>query len=337
MKVLVFGGTQFIGRHVVMKLLEANHNVTLLNRNKTAPGLFPDLPSIKADREHDDLKNIKELQQDWDAVIDLCAFYPKNVESLLETLKGHAGRYILCSTLSAYIASSMEGQTPTIDENSPLRDCTPEEAVDTTMATYGQRKAQCERVAMKQSHTPTVTIRPSLVYGAFDHTDRFAYWIYRATHDQPFILPDDGLTITRRTYAPDLAQAFVSCVTSTSALGNAYNIAETDPLNFRDTTYLIGKHAKKKPLDHAISISSDWLLKEGVSPWSDLSLWLPRVNLLVDTHKSRKDLNFVSTPPEQALAEATDAFLKENRVPKAGLSLSAEKELLTKFLKKPSI
>jgi len=333
MKILVLGGTQFIGRHVVEKLIQARHDVTLLNRGKTAPGLFPDVSLIKADRESDNLKNIKDLQQNWDAVIDLSAYYPKDVSNLLENLKGYAGRYILCSTVSAYVASSMEGPTSTIDEDSPLRACTEKEASNTSMATYGQRKAECERVAMKQhsSGIPTIVIRPSIVYGAHDYTDRFAYWIWRSSQEKPFILPDDGLTITKRTYAPDLASTFVTCLKSSAAMGNAYNIAETDSLSFRDTIYHLGNHLGKKPLDHAVSVSADLLLKEGVKPGSDLPLWLPRGNLLIDTYKSRKDLSFVSTPASKALSDATDAFLAEKRLPKTGLSQSAETELLTKL------
>lgn len=333
MKVLVLGGTQFIGRHVVEKLIQANHDVTLLNRGKTSPELFPSTTLIKADRESSELKNSKDLQQDWDAVIDLCAYYPKDVSNLLEILKGRAGRYLLCSTVSAYVASSMDGPTSIINEESPLRTCTEQEALDTSMATYGQRKAECERVAIKQqaSGVPTIVIRPSIVYGAYDHTDRFAYWIWRSSQEKPFLLPDDGLTITRRTYAPDLASAFVACVKSDVALGKAYNIAETDPLSFRDTIYHIGNHLGKKSLEYAVSASSEWLLSEGVKPWSDLPLWLPQMNLLIDTYKSRKDLAFVSTPASNALAEATDAFLAEKRVPKTGLSQSAELELLAKL------
>ena len=332
-KILIIGGTQFIGRHVVQTLLDANHSVTLLNRGKTAPNLFPELERIYADRESSEIKHIAQLRQDWDAVIDLCAFYPKDVEIITEILKGRAGRYILCSSLSAYQASAVDGPTPIIDENSPLRTCSDTEAIDRTLASYGQRKAECERVAMIQhnSGVPTIIVRPCVVYGAFDQTDRFAYWIWKASRSEPFILPDDGLTIIRRTYAPDLATAFGATVTSRAALGNAYNIAETDPLSFRDAIYWIGKHLQVSPLDHAVSISSDRLIDAGVKPWVDLPMWLPRANLLVDTFRSRKDLAFVSTPANQAVAEACDAFLAEGREPRTGLSRSVEKEIIEKM------
>lgn len=334
MKILVIGGTQFIGRHVVEKLIQDGHSITLLNRGKTAPHLFSNLQHIKLDRESEEIQNNKEIQQDWDAVIDLCAFYPKDVERILKVLKGRADRYVLFSTLSAYKASSIDGATPIIDEDSPLHACSVQEAVDTSMMTYGQRKAECERVAMKQysDGVPVVILRPAVVYGAFDHTDRMAYWLWRASKNKPFVLPDDGLTITRRTYAPDLASACVSAVQTKDALGKAYNIAETDPLSFRDTVYWAGVHLGTKPLEYAVSISGERLVKAGVKPWMDLPMWLPQTNLLLDTFRSRKDLQFVSTPAAQALGEAADAFLKEGREPKTGLTLSAEARILEKLI-----
>lgn len=333
MKVLVLGGTQFIGRHLVEMLIAQKHEVTLLNRGKTAPQLFPQLSLIKADRQAEALRDLPSLRQDWDAIIDLCAYYPKEVSMLLEIIKGRAGRYIFCSTISAYAALSLDSPTPLLEETSPLHECTKEQATDTSMLTYGQRKAECERVAFQQhsSGVPTIAIRPSIVYGAHDHTDRFAYWIWRASSDKSFLLPDDGLTITTKTYAPDLASAFVAALTSRSALGNAYNIAETEPMSLRDTLYHIGNHLGKKPLERANSVSSSLLLAEKVKPWADLPLWIPRTHLLIDTHRSRRDLSFVSTPTAKALANATDAFLGENRTPKTGLSQGAEAELINKL------
>jgi len=331
MKILVIGGTQFIGRHLVTALKKYGHNVTLLNRGKTAPGLFPDLPVVIADRQSPDLRNVEGLMQNWDAVIDLSAYYPKDVTAILDILSGRTNRYIFCSTISVY-ETLMAGTTPLLSEDCSVLSCTPEEAVDTSMLTYGKRKAECERViAAHPAKIPFVFIRPSVVFGDHDHTDRFAYWISRASNQKKFILPDDGLTVVQKTYAPDLAEAFVSSLTSTAATGNAFNIAETEPLNLRDIINTIGAHLNIKPLDYAVSIPTDWLLKQDVKPWADIPLWLPRMNMFLDTFKSRRDLNFKSTPTAKALADATDAFKKEGRAPKAGISFDAELKLINNF------
>ena len=111
MKILVLGGTQFIGRHVVQELLTQGHAVTLLNRGVTAPELFPDLRTIRVDRETDEFFARPELKETWDAVVDLSVYFPKTLSRFLKTLHGNAGRYLMCSTLSAYVASAMDGPT----------------------------------------------------------------------------------------------------------------------------------------------------------------------------------------------------------------------------------
>jgi 2'-hydroxyisoflavone reductase len=330
MKVLVIGGTQFIGRHVVNRLLEQNHEVSLFNRGKTSPELFPNLNRIVGDREQDDVRRIAGLKQNWDAVIDLCAYFPKSLPSLLETLKGHAGLYVQCSTISVYKSSIDIDPSQVLTESSEMFLCSESEAVDISMMTYGQRKAECERVARNQQSNgiPIVVIRPSVVYGEHDHTDRFAYWIWRATRDQKFILPESGLTTVQKTYAPDLAQAFVSALTRPQAIGKAFNVADTFPLSLNTSLKIIGESVGRNSLDHAVSVSAEDLQRLGTRPWSDLPLWIPSTNFLVDTYLARRDLAFVSTLPEVALKTATEAFLKLKRPPKTGLSAEAEAKLI---------
>lgn len=330
MKVLVIGGTQFIGRHVVTQLLAQNHDVTLFNRGKTGPELFPNLNRIHGDREQDDVRKISDLRQNWDAVIDLCAYFPKSLPSLLETLKGHAGRYVQCSTISVYKSSIDIDPSQVLTESSEMFRCSESEAVDASMMTYGQRKAECERVARNQQSDgiPIVIIRPSVVYGEHDHTDRFAYWISRATRAKKFILPESGLTTVQKTYAPDLAQAFVSALSGRQVLGKAFNVADTFPLSLNTSLKLIGESVGCSSLDHAVSVSAEKLKQLGVRPWSDLPLWIPSTNFLVDTYLARRDLAYVSTLPDEALKIATEAFLKLKRPPKTGLSAEAEARLI---------
>jgi 2'-hydroxyisoflavone reductase len=186
-------------------------------------------------------------------------------------------------------------------------------------------------MGQNQNGIATVILRPAVVYGAHDHTDRLAYWVWRASNAKPFVLPDDGLTIVRRTYAPDLASAFLAASNSGAAPGNAYNIADTDPLNLRDTLFYLGRHLDTKPLEFAVSVPSTRLLQEKVAPGVDVPLWTPQRNILVDTFKARRDLDYVSTPPPTALGQSADTFLSEKRGPSVGLSLDAENKLVGKL------
>lgn len=333
MKVLVIGGTQFIGRHVVDQLLANGHDVTLFNRGKTGAELFPELNRLKGDREQDNLQEISGLQQNWDAVIDLCAYFPSSLPDLLGRLNGHAGLYVQCSTISVYEASINIDPSRPLAETSKVFDCSTSEAVDVSMRTYGQRKAECERVAIKQQRggIPVVIIRPSVVYGEHDHTDRFAYWIWRAAGDRKFILPENGLTTVQKTYAPDLARAFVSALNKPHAIGKAYNIADTFPLSLNTSIKLIGEATGRDSLENAVPVSAKELQRLNVSPWSDLPLWIPSTNFLVDTFLARRDLDFASTLPEVAVKTAAEAFLNLKQKPKAGMSAEAEATLLQKL------
>lgn len=333
MKVLVLGGTQFIGRHVVDALRHENHDITLLNRGKTGPSVFPDLKFIQADRESDDLHLRPELRQNWDAIIDLCAYYPTSLSKLLETLNGYAGLYVQCSTISVYRSSINIDPCQPMREDLELFDCTEAEATDTSMMTYGKRKAACERLAVSHHSRglPMVIIRPSVVYGQYDHTDRFAYWIWRGTRNQKFLLPEDGLTITQLTYAPDLANAFCKALSTPMARGKAYNIADSYPLSLRTTLQIIADHTGARPFENAVSVNADILTKLEVVPFRDLPLWIPGTHFLVDTQRAREELDFISTPAKTAVQTATDAFLKLNRPPKAGIGEKVELDLISRI------
>lgn len=326
MKVLILGGTQFIGKHVTHAFLQAGHQITHANRGKTAPDGLPGVPQIKFDRSQEDSEALIPLRQDWDIVVDLSAYFPRQVEYVINNLRDHIGRYVFCSTISVYKESlgSLNPRRSSVwmSENSDLLECTKEQASNSEMTTYGNRKAGCEQVLRNSTLPEYSIIRPSIVYGSHDHTDRFAYWISRACGNSPYLLPENGMTITQKTYAPDLGNAFLLASTLSRAVGNAYNIADEEPLSLRDSILEMGS------LKLAIDISAETLDKLGVRPWVDLPLWIPSTHFLVDTFKSRSELGFKSTPVGTALTEARRSFQNEGRTPRAGLSFDAEAKLI---------
>lgn len=334
MKILVIGGTSFVGRHTVYQLLEGRHEVHLANRGKTNPTLFGDLRKIVGDRSSNEFLESIRNEKHFDAVIDFCAFYPKDIDSLLPVLSGLTNHYLQISSVSAYKTMQQE-PIPFLHEEDPLFECTTEQAGDESMITYGNRKAQCERIALSQSldSIPTTIFRPSLIYGEYDPTDRFAYWIWRVAQQRPYFLPDDGLCITRRTYAPDFARSIVKALHFKGSYHQAYNIAEAEPLSLRSTLKIIGNYLGVDPFKNAVPISADQLIRLKIKPWSDLPLWIPRTNLQLDTFKARKDFGINETPSDKAIQTACDSFLKLGKPPIAGLRTEVEQELIEKHNK----
>ncbi len=329
MKVLVIGGSRFIGRHLVAKLLEVGHQVTLLNRGLTNPQLFTNLERITFDRRGGQ-KSKLNISGSWDGAIDLSAYFPADVQNILSLLTGRIDRYILCSTTAVYpgIGDTSIKTLPTLHEDLPTVSCSKDQADDTSKATYGRRKAQCERVALNQKNIPVVIIRPGFVYGAFDPTDRFAYWIWRVMSNAPFVLPDEGSLIVRKTYAPDLAATFITALQRPNVLGKIYNVAETSLLSMRQTLQILGDHLKSKPLDRSTSANSDFLLANGIKPETDIAFWMPHTHFIPDVSKAVNDLEFVETPVEKAYSQAADYFISLNRKVDFGMSADIELKLL---------
>lgn len=328
-RILVIGGTQFIGRHTVELLLSAGHEVVLVNRGQTGPELFPGARRIVCDRRSDEFYLKLKKESGFDAVLDFWAYFPADVERLILLLPGLARHYIQISSMSAYKVD-YELPVPIIREEDPLLECTQEQAVVQSPSSYGPRKAKCERLAMHQSSAgiPTTVFRPKVIYGRWDHTDRFAYWIWRAVRRQPFLLPEDGRYTVQLTYATDFARAIIKTIGNERLYHKAYNFAEASPLNLRGKLAAIGKHLKMDPLEFAIPASAEQLDKMNVEAWSDLPLWIPRTDSVADTSKVRGDLALDETPVERAIAEACDAFLELGRPPRTGLSMERERELV---------
>ena len=187
-KILILGGTQFIGRVLVESLLEQEGlSITLFNRGKTGGELFPEVDRLIGDRNTGDIEQIG--RQEWDVVIDLSCYFPHQIESSLEQVKDKVGRYVLISTCSVY--DPKEGLVLR-DEGSSMSTCSADQRTDESAQTYGARKAECERI-LSASGISHFILRPALVFGIHDHTDRFYYWLHAVNSKQELVLPDYGL------------------------------------------------------------------------------------------------------------------------------------------------
>ena len=183
MRILVIGGSSFVGRGIVQAAIDAGHDVTLFNRGKTDPGAFPEAEHLTGDRNSD----LSALEgREWDATVDVCAYVPKQVRTLLETLGARAGHVTFVSTISVYGRDVVDSG---FTEDSALLD--PVWDDEPSMAKYGELKVACEQVARELAGDRLLVVRPGYVLGPHDPTHRFTYWVERVTDGRsPMAAPD---------------------------------------------------------------------------------------------------------------------------------------------------
>ncbi len=175
MKLLILGGTVFLGRHLVESALARHHQVTLFNRGQHNQDLFPQVEKLRGDRDG----GLETLHgQTWDAVIDTCGYIPRLVNASARFLAEAVERYIFISTLSVYAEPPFAG----MDETAPLAILRDETTEQITGETYGPLKALCDKAVEDVFHGRALIIRPGLIVGPYDPSDRFTYWPSRVGH-----------------------------------------------------------------------------------------------------------------------------------------------------------
>jgi 2'-hydroxyisoflavone reductase len=272
LRILVLGGTGFIGPHQVRYALARGHKVTLFNRGRHPQGWPGAVEELTGDRDTGDLKSL--AGREWDVCIDNPTSLPFWVRDAGRALAGKVKHYVFISTLSVYADTSKPG----MDESTPLLRYAGKDAMAETRATlgadmnlYGPLKAACEAEAEKQFPGCTTIIRPTLIAGPGDETDRFTYWPVRVARGGEVLAPPaaDPVQIID---ARDLAEWTVR-VAEQRALGifNAAGPAGelTVEAMLHDIRGATGGDAKFAFAD------ADFLQAQGVAMWRDLPAWVP--------------------------------------------------------------
>jgi 2'-hydroxyisoflavone reductase len=266
MKLLILGGTKFLGRHLVEAALAGSHQVTLFNRGKTNPGLFPGLEKLAGDRDG----NLDALKQRrWDAVIDTCGFVSTQVRAAAGVLAGAVGHYTFISSISVYRDFSRAGQ----DESAPLAKL-PEGATEAVGdgAGYGARKVLCEQAAENMLPGRVLKVRPGILIGPHDDTGRFNYWVRRIAAGGEVLAPGKPETPVQLIDARDVASWTIGMVERQGT--GAYNV--TGPAG----TLTLGRMLDACQAAGGNPVRFSWvaepfLLRNGVAPFSDLPFWIP--------------------------------------------------------------
>lgn len=265
MKILILGGTKFLGRYLVDAARTADHEVTLFNRGKTNPGLFPDVETVTGDREQD----IEKLAgREWDAVIDVAGYLPRIVRLSAEALKDRVKRYVFISSISVYADNRKVG----IDETYPVGKLQDETVEEITGETYGPLKALCEKTVQEIYGDRALIVRPGLIVGPHDPTDRFTYWPMRVKRGDDMVTPDKPQTPIQIIDVRDLAEFIIKLIEDNAS--GIYNA--TGP----DNELMMGEFldACKRVTGSVAAFhwtSTEFLAEHGVQPWSDMPVWIP--------------------------------------------------------------
>lgn len=185
-KILILGGTGFLGPATVAAAKARGHELTLFNRGKTRPGLFPDVETLLGDRDPAKGDGLKALEgRKWDAVIDNSGYFPRQVTASAKLLAANTGKYIYISSISVYADNSIEGQ----DESAKIA-TTPDPSVEKiTEQTFGPLKALCEKAVEDALPKGSAIVRPGYIVGPDDPSGRFAYWPVRIDRGGEVLAP----------------------------------------------------------------------------------------------------------------------------------------------------
>jgi 2'-hydroxyisoflavone reductase len=266
MRILFIGGTVFLGRATVDSALARGHEVTLFNRGQSGPDLFPEVERLVGDRDGalDALHGRR-----FDAVVDTCGYAPRVVQQSAQLLADAVERYVFVSSLSAYAEPAAEGTT----EDAPLAEMP--EGVDpgteeVTGETYGPLKVLCEREVARALPGRALLIRPGLIVGPYDRTDRFTYWPWRVARGGETLAPGRPERLVQFVDVRDLGDWIVGLLETGCA--GAYN-AITTPMPMAGVLEacqaVSGSDATLTWVDDA------FLLEHEVGMWMEMPLWIP--------------------------------------------------------------
>lgn len=264
MNILIVGGTVFLGRAIVEAALARGHKLTLFNRGQHNADLFPDVEKLHGDRDGglDALKG-----RHWDAVIDTCGYLPRLVRAAAKALAGAVERYVFISTISVYASYATIG----IDETAPVGTLADQSIEEITGESYGPLKALCEQAVEQALPGRALIIRPGLIVGPNDPTDRFTYWAARAARGGEVLAPGDPRMHTQVVDVRDLAAWTVRMVEAHAT--GVYNVTgPTEPVAFAQFLHTCIAEAATDA--RFTWVSEAFLLAQGVAPWADMPLWL---------------------------------------------------------------
>ncbi|MBK8430328.1 MAG: NAD-dependent epimerase/dehydratase family protein [Chloroflexi bacterium] len=266
MNILIIGGAVFLGRALVTAAVQRGHTVTLFNRGRSAPEALPDIEQLHGDRDGD----LSVLDgRTWDAVIDTCGYVPRIVRHSATHLAPHTANYTFISSISVYADISRTGLTEAdTAELGRLEDETIEEV---TGESYGPLKLLCEEAATAAvGADKTLIIRPGLIVGSYDRSDRFTYWPVRVAAGGRVLAPGRPERLVQFVDVRDLAEFTILALEQ--KLTGVYNV-DGIPLPMREV--LEECRVASGAEAEFVWVPDDQLVAQEVGAWMEMPLWIP--------------------------------------------------------------
>ncbi|MBS0652386.1 MAG: SDR family oxidoreductase [Verrucomicrobia bacterium] len=317
MKVLILGGTSFLGPHLVQELQQNGHEVTIFTRGNQRVELSQ-VEQLHGDRDG----NLESLKgRNWDAVIDTSGYLPRVVRDSSEILAASAKHYTFISSISVY----RDFQEQKIDESYPLAKLDDEDNEEITDKTYGALKAACEQVALNYFANRCLIIRPGLIVGPLDPTDRFSYWPIRIKKGGEVLAPGSPTQLLQFIDVRDLAHWIVAMVEQ-RATGIYHATGPADPLTFEELLHAC-QTASGTQSDLTWA-SEDFLINHNIQDWTELPLWLSSRRNMPGFLNVNVDKAVQAGLKFRPLSETLNAILDwdERRGKKERIGLDPEKE-----------
>ena len=269
LKLLILGGTGFLGPAIVRAALERGHSIDLFHRGRTRPELFPELEHITGNRDPKIEPGLEPLKgRKWDAVLDTSSYYPRMTRASTDLLKDACDQYVLISSVSVYPDLATKGLTEQ-DEVGRLDDPDIEVMSNTS---YGPLKALCEEAAEAAMPGRVTNLRPGLIVGPEDPTDRFSYWPLRVRAGGEVLVPGNHTDPVQWIDARDLAEFALHCIESKTV--GVFNCC--GPTHRADMAELVyGCKAVSGGDAQFTWVPADFCQEQGLMPWAHLPVWAP--------------------------------------------------------------
>jgi 2'-hydroxyisoflavone reductase len=273
LKLLVLGGTRFLGPALVEYAMARGHTVTLFNRGQSNPGLFPNVEKLQGDRDAKDGYASLGGARTWDVVVDVPTTLPRWVNGAADALAKKTNHYLFISTISVFRDYSQPG----IDENGPLHaagDPLAERMGQTAETQYGPLKVRCEMLARERFGANVTIVRPGLIVGPGDLSDRFSYWPVRIEKGGDVLAPGTPDDPTQYVDVRDLGE-WVVRLAEQRVFGTFNATGPNQPTTISEMLH--GIKAVTTTGARFTWVPAEFLAQQQVRPWSDMPVWVPPV------------------------------------------------------------